>query len=311
MLHSKYSRDDGNMGAGLDSSYSEAVAFPSQGPADLNGDKISKSTSNISNDHSSFEYENHYGGFYGTYTVLPSFSPDSKLTTVLTEQIADAKVLGDSFKRDSSNEIYEHDLGSLGNNGLNRENPLHGVLGKRKRTDSDITAESDPDLFYRETYNRKPFACTFPGCTWSFSRQSDQRRHMKSHNNPEFKCPFWILDPSCHRNGGEFNRLDVLRRHLKLVHLKKDEKNGGEFAGWCKTCMSYFTNARVFTDHCESCAEIHRPTDWDVGAGANAVRIPETGNEGLTLLQPVDTPSTLLSIGAVALGNCNGGVNQP
>lgn len=103
----------------------------------------------------------------------------------------------------------------------------------------------------------RPFACTYPGCQWAFARVSDQRRHLKSHQKPTFHCPFWQIDPTCHRNGGSFNRLDVLKRHLKLVHYVQFKQSD---SGWCRTCEKMFNSPKHFVEHCEACAVSARPT---------------------------------------------------
>lgn len=68
----------------------------------------------------------------------------------------------------------------------------------------------------------KKYRCAH--CTWSFSRPSDLKRHLKSHSLPQYHCPFWNPKyATCpHKSGGSFNRLDVLKRHLKLVHYEPD-----------------------------------------------------------------------------------------
>ncbi|KAG5420926.1 hypothetical protein I9W82_000016 [Candida metapsilosis] len=127
----------------------------------------------------------------------------------------------------------------------------------------------------------KPFKCTFESCEWSFARQSDLTRHAKSHMAPQYHCPYWSNDPTCHKNGGAFNRLDVLKRHLRLVHYVRDkrlpigEKNslgadGSDSSlirpvdepGWCRSCQRMFPNAKAFVEHCFDCASQTQPTEW-------------------------------------------------
>lgn len=110
-----------------------------------------------------------------------------------------------------------------------------------------------------EDNSPRPFPCTFEGCPWSFARQSDQRRHLRSHQKPIFHCPYWRSDPTCHRNGGSFNRQDVLKRHLKLVHFVQFKQSE---TGWCRVCQKMFPNPKHFVAHCEKCAEDQRPTEW-------------------------------------------------
>lgn len=113
----------------------------------------------------------------------------------------------------------------------------------------------------------KPFVCNFDGCSWSFARQSDLRRHTKSHKEPAFHCPYWKLDPTCHRNGGSFTRLDVLKRHLRLVHYVKDRQQifPGSDPGWCRSCQKMFQSSKSFIDHCSECADQISPAEWRAG----------------------------------------------
>ncbi|KAI5950767.1 hypothetical protein KGF54_003841 [Candida jiufengensis] len=130
----------------------------------------------------------------------------------------------------------------------------------------------------------RPYACTTELCNWSFARQSDLTRHMKSHSAPQYHCPYWKNDPTCHKNNGAFNRLDVLKRHLKLVHYVKDKfvgYNGGDNTeskeiknkeetkgkkkdepGWCRSCQKMFPNAKAFVEHCYECAANTQPAEW-------------------------------------------------
>ncbi|KAK9461522.1 uncharacterized protein V1516DRAFT_648624 [Lipomyces oligophaga] len=105
----------------------------------------------------------------------------------------------------------------------------------------------------------RPYRCPHPGCKWTFARHSDQRRHLRSHYSPNFHCPYWRTDPTCHRNGGAFNRLDVLKRHLRLVHFVQLKDSD---AGWCRLCQKMFASPRVFVEHCEKCADSVQPTEW-------------------------------------------------
>lgn len=113
----------------------------------------------------------------------------------------------------------------------------------------------------------KPFICKHPGCTWAFARHSDLTRHSKSHAPPQYQCPYWKNDPTCHRKDGSFNRLDVLKRHLRLIHYVKDKQPFGEVypgddPGWCRSCQRMFTNSKTFLDHCNNCAQNTTPTEW-------------------------------------------------
>lgn len=101
------------------------------------------------------------------------------------------------------------------------------------------------------TTGERQYPCTFPGCEWSFVRISDQRRHLRSHQEPLFVCPFYAEDNSCHRNGGSFTRSDVLKRHLRLVHFVQFKQSE---SGWCRYCEKIFPSHKFFLDHCDTCA---------------------------------------------------------
>ncbi|RCK59093.1 Transcriptional factor SWI5 [Candida viswanathii] len=113
----------------------------------------------------------------------------------------------------------------------------------------------------------KPFVCKHPGCTWAFARHSDLTRHTKSHAPPQYVCPYWRNDPTCHKKDGSFNRLDVLKRHLRLIHYVKDKQPMGQLSpgddpGWCRSCQRMFPNSKAFVEHCLDCAKNTTPTEW-------------------------------------------------
>jgi Zn finger protein HypA/HybF involved in hydrogenase expression len=60
--------------------------------------------------------------------------------------------------------------------------------------------------------------------------------------------------------------LDVLKRHLRLVHYVKDKQNilvnSKEDPGWCRSCQRMFPNSRAFIDHCIDCTSQFMPTEW-------------------------------------------------
>lgn len=136
------------------------------------------------------------------------------------------------------------------------------AVAPSKQTKSQRKGKKDPD----SKDASKPFACSYQDCEWSFARQSDLRRHEKSHNEPMFHCPYWSSDPTCHRNGGSFNRLDVLKRHLRLVHFVKDKEHmyPGSDPGWCRSCQKMFQSSKHFVEHCVECANLIAVADWRV-----------------------------------------------
>lgn len=184
-------------------------------------------------------------------------------------------------------------IGSLPNDPKNMEtNAALEKSGKMRPRSKDTS--NDPD-------SPKPYRCAH--CTWSFTRPSDLRRHLKSHNAPQYHCPFWnVTYATCpHRNNGSFNRLDVLKRHLKLVHYepdnemvfklkRKNKKNeqdgegntdtdGKELAevydeetgdlvtrrndgGYCLSCSVHFTTAKDFIGHVSECALNTPMQEW-------------------------------------------------
>lgn len=127
-----------------------------------------------------------------------------------------------------------------------------GIKGTKMRFASALAPE------------HKPYVCNYEGCTWAFARPSDLRRHLKSHNAPDFHCPYWKNDPTCHRNGGSFTRMDVLKRHLRLVHYIKDKEKafGGADPGWCRACQKLFPSSKTFISHCDECASQVAPAEW-------------------------------------------------
>lgn len=126
------------------------------------------------------------------------------------------------------------------------------------------TPETDMEKPKPSTEVAKPHVCSQEGCSWAFARQSDLRRHAKSHKKPTFHCPYWKADPTCHRNGGSFNRLDVLKRHLRLVHFIRDKQHsyGKSDPGWCRSCQKLFASSKVFIDHCVECASRVATAEW-------------------------------------------------
>ncbi|KAI0461168.1 hypothetical protein LJB42_001184 [Komagataella kurtzmanii] len=146
----------------------------------------------------------------------------------------------------------------------------------------------------------RPYACPLEGCLWAFARLSDLKRHKKSHECPEFQCPYWKNDPTCHRNGGAFNRLDVLKRHLRLIHYVVDKEKKGESGdpGWCRVCRTVFPTSKQFLEHADKCAQNITVAEWkdvegsrrqakrgfegDQNANSSQSRFPPKGDVGKT-----------------------------
>lgn len=190
--------------------------------------------------------------------------------------------------------ISSSTMASMPNDGKNLDAASTNVTTPEKQVKRHRSrdASNDPD-------SPKPYCCAH--CTWSFSRPSDLRRHLKSHNAPQYHCPFWNATyATCpHRNNGSFNRLDVLKRHLKLVHYEPDnemifklrrknkrEENGdgskggdhnatelhdeetGELVtrrndgGYCLSCGVHFTTAKDFIGHVSECALNTPMQEW-------------------------------------------------
>jgi hypothetical protein len=159
---------------------------------------------------------------------------------------------------------------------------------RKKKTDGSTVAIASGE---------RPYPCQYEGCHWSFARLSDQRRHLRSHQKPTFHCPYWNSDPTCHRNGGAFNRLDVLKRHLRLVHFVQFKQSD---SGWCRVCQKMFPTPKHFVEHCDKCAQAARPTEWKVDTGRVVV---QNGGKGrsVTITDAILGPKdpTLLSMADV------------
>lgn len=171
--------------------------------------------------------------------------------------------------------------------------------------DSQVLRRSSPPVivFRRDKPKKvlpkkpvKPYLCTHPGCTWAFARHSDLTRHSKSHAEPQYKCPYWKNDPTCHKKNGAFNRLDVLKRHLRLIHYVKDKQpisdlNPGQDPGWCRACQRMFPNSKAFIEHCYDCAKNTVPTEW-IDIKRESSRIPNQTTFRVKLDQINNTENT-------------------
>lgn len=132
----------------------------------------------------------------------------------------------------------------------------HFKVAKDYKDPKGTAPDSDSD--------EKPYVCSFDGCSWAFARQSDLHRHARSHTEPGFHCPYWRADPTCHRKGGSFTRLDILKRHLRLMHFVKDKQHmfPGTDPGWCRACQKMFASSKEFIDHCVDCSHSISPAEW-------------------------------------------------
>lgn len=171
-------------------------------------------------------------------------------------------------------------------------------VGRPKKADDKIAKTKFNSKFKSKIVNDRPYICSFPGCEWAFARQSDLRRHTKSHSEPSYHCPYWRNDPTCHRNGGAFNRLDVLKRHLKLVHYVQDKQQfvpgSKDDPGWCRACQRMFGNSKVFIDHCLQCAQLLTPAEWKSNdqQKSQQLRQASNNNQGIQLSQQFIPNST-------------------
>ncbi|KAH3671744.1 hypothetical protein OGAPHI_000449 [Ogataea philodendri] len=133
----------------------------------------------------------------------------------------------------------------------------------------------------------KPYKCA--QCDWAFIRHSDLRRHARSHGSPEYHCPYWHPEyATCpHRNQGSFNRLDVLKRHLRLVHFDPEVKEEGreslvrrQDTGTCLSCGKYFVNSKAFIDHVDDCALNTPMEQWRFKKNGIVTSVKKDGNRG-------------------------------
>ncbi|TVY86290.1 hypothetical protein LAWI1_G008360 [Lachnellula willkommii] len=67
---------------------------------------------------------------------------------------------------------------------------------------------------------RHAYACTAPGCTWSYNLPKDLRRHSHTHNPQarRYNCPHpdCVIGPRTLTMS--FARPDLLNRHLRNAH---------------------------------------------------------------------------------------------
>lgn len=179
---------------------------------------------------------------------------------------------------------------------ISASTPQYPILKDNNHKKSKRFVKSKSKETSNDPLNPKKYRCAH--CTWSFTRPSDLRRHLKSHNRPQYHCPFWNAKyATCpHKKHGSFNRLDVLKRHLKLVHYdadiedafkakrkrKNNNSNGNNNndnevsdygagdndeqeindSGYCLSCNKHFDHAKDFITHVPACAENTPMKEW-------------------------------------------------
>ncbi|ODV87263.1 hypothetical protein CANARDRAFT_26678 [[Candida] arabinofermentans NRRL YB-2248] len=165
-----------------------------------------------------------------------------------------------------------------------KPNPYHGgaVASNYRRAIQPSDPENDS----------KPYRCSH--CDWAFVRHSDLRRHSRSHGNPEYHCPYWHPEyATCpHRNQGSFNRLDVLKRHLRLVHFDPEAQEDSadslvrrQDAGTCLSCSKYFVNSKSFIDHVDDCA-LHTPMEqWRYKKNGIVTNVKKEGSDEFSTVE--------------------------
>lgn len=119
--------------------------------------------------------------------------------------------------------------------------------------------------------NERPEKCPIQNCeyhTKGFARKYDKNRHTLTHYKGTMVCGFCPGSGSAAEKS--FNRADVFKRHLTLVHgveqtppnsRKKSpsqSRKGGSAAqntsaGTCSTCSVTFANAQEFYEHLDDC----------------------------------------------------------
>lgn len=169
----------------------------------------------------------------------------------------------------------------LGTNKKVKEGKITKSISKVKRSISSLSSSNI----------QREFKC--PHCKWVFNRHSDLTRHLKSHNEPEYHCPFWHPEyETCpHKNKGSFSRLDILKRHLKLVHFhvfknsneqdsRLKRRNGGE----CLSCGGVFLTMKDFIDHVGDCALNNPMEKWRYKKNGVIVNVSKELDDGLDAL---------------------------
>jgi len=119
--------------------------------------------------------------------------------------------------------------------------------------------------------NERPEKCPIQSCDYhikGFARKYDKNRHILTHCKRTMVCGFCLGSGSAAEKS--FNRADVFKRHLKMVHgiekMPPRKKAPGAVApgkkltdypphatSKCSTCSQAFSNARGFYEHLDDC----------------------------------------------------------
>jgi hypothetical protein len=121
--------------------------------------------------------------------------------------------------------------------------------------------------------DERPEKCPIQTCDWhvkGFARKYDKNRHTLTHYKGTMVCGFCPGSGSAAEKS--FNRADLFKRHLTVVHAveqtapnsrKKASPNtnsGKKLAGYppdatgkCSTCSATFANAQDFYEHLDDC----------------------------------------------------------
>ncbi|CUM66534.1 uncharacterized protein PRCAT00004202001 [Priceomyces carsonii] len=272
-------------------SHSLPVPMPSSSAVPVSTMTATPATGPSTSPQNSSPYLSHYGyqtnaNYPSVPYLAPSLSYNNYFNSRVPNQPFDHQLNSNTINQSVQGSTGISDTTSIPQNPSQMQQHQSQSQSQQHFTQSSVPSEENLNYIFKvggskskvDEYSRKfnskkikdiqsrPYVCSFPGCEWAFARQSDLRRHAKSHAEPMFHCPYWRNDPTCHRNGGAFNRLDVLKRHLRLVHYIQDKQQiipgSKEDPGWCRACQRMFSNSKQFIDHCTECALLLSPAEW-------------------------------------------------